>query len=174
MPRRKQTPEEHRQTGTYRPDRDKVHPEPVGLLKTLLPAPYQLTPGAQKFYNQEGQKLIAAEMLKATDLHTLAQYATEADIYARCMDELSRAALVVELHNKVTAPNHYRKMSETALKNLLSLGDRLGLSPRSRHSMKGSAAFSDQKDKDDDPIMRLLAQGHELRHNPAGELFKGN
>ena len=156
MPRRKQTADEHKQSGTYRADRHEAKPATVGLLKKLPPSPFPLSPGAQEIYNQEGQKLIDAEMLKITDLHTLAQYASEADVYSRCMEALNAGEMVVELHNKVTAPNHYRKMAETALKNLFSLSDRLGLSPRSRHAMKGEAAFADEKAKSDSPVMQLL------------------
>ena len=54
---------------------------------------------------------------------------------------LNKGTLVVELHNKVTAPNHYRKLAETALKNMLALADRLGMSPRSRYALKGFVAF---------------------------------
>ena len=93
-----------------------------------------------------------------SDLHTLAQYASEAATYIRCMEEVNTGAMVIELHNKVTAPNHYRKVAETALKNMLSLSDRLGLSPKSRFALQGEAAFSGDKTVDDDPLAAIVKE----------------
>ncbi|MBK8920706.1 MAG: P27 family phage terminase small subunit [Saprospirales bacterium] len=103
---------------------------------------------AARIYSDEGEKLIALVMLKASDIHALAQFANEASTYIRCTLETEKEPLVVELHNKVTAPNHYRKLAETAFKNMLSLSDRLGLSPASRHKLKGYKAFTDLDEKE--------------------------
>ncbi len=100
-----------------------------------------LSKQAEKIYQEEGKKLTLNRLLKASDLLTLAQYANEAATYFHCSEEANKGTLVVELHNKVTAPNHYRKLAETALKNMLALADRLGMSPRSRHALKGCVAF---------------------------------
>lgn len=115
------------------------------LLKTLPPPPFELSETAARIYADEGGKLIALEMLKASDLHTLAQYAVEAATYIRCTQETEKEPLVVELHNKVTAPNHYRKLAETAFKNVLTLSDRLGLSPAARYKLRAYTAFRDRQ-----------------------------
>lgn len=111
-------------------------------LLTILPdPPFMLSETASQVYFENGQKLIALEMLKASDILILAQYATEAATYIHCTEQTATEPLVVELHNKVTAPNPYRKLAETAFKNMLALSDRLGLSPASRHRLKGYKAF---------------------------------
>lgn len=156
MSRRKQSADEHQATGTYRKDRHEQQPQTIGLLKELPEAPWQLSKGAQQIYAEVGAKLITAALLKATDLHTLAQYASEQDYYERCMEVVGREELTTELHTKVIAPNPARKLAETALKNMLSLGDRLGLSPRSRYTMRGPAAFADEEENEDSPILDLM------------------
>lgn len=117
------------------------------LLRTLPASPIALSEQAEKIYLEEGAKLILNRLLKASDLLTLAQYANEAATYFQCSEEANKGPLVVELHNKVTAPNHYRKLAETALKNMLALADRLGMSPRSRQALKGFVAFREVEDE---------------------------
>ena len=116
------------------------------LLKKLPPSPITLSEQAGKIYLEEGKKLVQERLLKASDLFTLAQYANEAATYFHCSEEANKGTLVVELHNKVTASNHYRKLAETALKNMLALADRLGMSPRSRYALKGYTAFKEEED----------------------------
>lgn len=153
----RKTTAELKRSGTYRKDRHKPRQPAGDLLETLPAAPFALSDQAAGIYKSEGEKLIELSMLKASDLYTLAQYATEAATYIRCTQETDAGALVVELHNKVTAPNHYRKLAETALKNMLSLSDRLGLSPAARYRFKGEAAFESEKPAGYDPIAEIMA-----------------
>lgn len=143
--------------GTYRKDRHTLKTPAGAVLETLPPPPFDLPDLAAGIYESEGQKLIEQKMLKSSDLYTLAQYANEAATYIRCTRETDAGPLVVELHNKVTAPNQYRKLAETALKNMLSLSDRLGLSPAARYRFKGEAAFSSEQEKQKDPLLEVMA-----------------
>lgn len=162
MAQRKKTAVELKRAGTFRKDRH-TPPTPAGdLLQTLPPPPFALSQVAAEVYTSEGQKLIEAGLLKSSDLYTLAQYANEVATYIRCTQETDAGALVVELHNKVTAPNHYRKLAEAALKNSVSLADRLGLSPGARYKFKGEAAF--QSPTPDKPS--ILDMMHPRRKSP--------
>lgn len=155
MPQRKKRTDELRRHGTYRSDRHDTGATPGNLLGSLPKPPFKLSEAAEKIYFQEGKKLVQMQLLMDSDLHTLAQYASEAATYIRCMEEVNAGELVVELHNKVTAPHPARKIAENALKNMMALSDRLGLSPKSRFALQGEAAFSGDKN-DDDPIMKIL------------------
>lgn len=155
MAQRKKSADEHRANGTFRKDRHDPEPAAGNLLTKLPASPFPLAPGAQAIYKKEGENLIYSKTLKPTDLQTLAQYASEANIYIRCMEQVNAGALVVELHNGVTTGNQHRKMAETALKNMLALADRLGMSPRSRHAMRGQSAFADEKNEEIDPMLSL-------------------
>jgi len=145
MPQRRKSIEELKSNGTFSPHRAKDVPAGLSLL-TLPPPPFKLANPALTYYNEEGQNLIELGMLKNSDLITLAQYANEVAIYVQASTEASNGGLVVELSNGMSAQNQYRKIAADALKNSMALADRLGLSPKGRHTMKGPAAFDTPPD----------------------------
>lgn len=133
------------------------HPgPPVPILTELPPPPFELSALAQRIYVEKGRYLVGLEFLKASDLDALATYANEMATYILCSREVNRQhetgqpneGFVVQLHNKVTAPNMYRKLAETALKNALVLADRLGLNPGQRRKMGGYDETSIKAEKE--------------------------
>lgn len=142
MPQRKKSIDELKTNGTFSPHRAKEVPTGKILL-TLPPPPFELANLALTYYMEKGQNLIELGMLKNSDLIALAQYANEVSIYVQASKEASTGGLVVELSNGMTAQNQYRKVATDALKNSMALADRLGLSPKGRHTMKGPAAFDE-------------------------------
>lgn len=162
MPQRKKTIEEHKQNGTFSPG---LHSPrlPGKTLSTLPPPPFKLPDGALKYYKEEGEKLIAQGLLNDSDLLTLAQYSSEMLVYVTANSQAISGGLVIELSNGMPAQNTARKIAADALKNCMALADRLGLSPRGRHGIKGPAAFDPPEPDKPDPfeeVMRLMEQSN--------------
>ena len=159
---RKKSIAELKAAGTYRPDRHAGREVESGALLTdLPPAPVELSEEAAAIYEQQGRALIAQKMLKVTDLLTLAAYALEISVY---LSEMRAAGpgVVVELPNGISATNAHRKAAEAALKNAGALSDKLGLSPASRHRIKGAGAFQDEGGKTETFFEKLMREAEEL------------
>lgn len=152
MAQRRKLIEELKANGTFSPNKAKDKPSGKILLN-LPPPPFELADTALTHYKEEGQNLIELGMLKNSDLIALAQYANEVAVYVKASYEASTGGLVVELSNGMTAQNQYRKIAADALKNSMALADRLGLSPKGRHTMKGPAAFDELgANEEQDPL----------------------
>jgi phage terminase small subunit len=116
---------------------------PLPILIELPPPPFELNGPALEIYQKQGGYLVALEFLKASDLECLAIYANEVATYAACSKLVNTGhesnepnkGFVVELKNKVTAPNQYRKLAEIAQANTAKLADKLGLTPTARRRM---------------------------------------
>lgn len=116
---------------------------PLPILTELPSPPFELNGAAFEIYQKQGGYLVALEFLKASDLECLAIYANEVATYAACSKLVNTAhesnepnkGFVVELKNKVTAPNQYRKLAEIAQANAAKLADKLGLTPTARRRM---------------------------------------
>ena len=146
MPQRKKTVSEHIRDGTYRKGRH-GSPKPTGkVLDTLPEPPSNLDGTAKNIYETVGGSLIAQGVLKYTDLMMLATYAREAGIYEQ-ESEKAAQEIVTVLNNGVTCVSHHRRAAETALKNMVLLGDRLGLSPKARFSMAAHAPPIDARER---------------------------
>lgn len=145
-----------KKAGTYRPDRH-AHREAAGNLLTELPAPpFALTDTAAQVYEEEGQRLIGMKMLKATDVRTLAMYATEVGVYVSEMEAAQAEGITVVLPNGINAASAHRRAAEQALKLASGLADKLGLNPNARHRLKGSAAFLDDKPEGESLILQMM------------------
>ena len=146
------TVKHHKAAGNYRSDRHSKT-KPTGNLVAFLPdPPLELDETAQTIYKGMGAVLIASGVLNDSDVFTLACYARESSIYEQ---QSAKAAgeIVTVLHNGVTCVSHHRRAAETALKNMLALGDRLGLNPKARFSM---AAHTKEPEKPEDPWAKFL------------------
>lgn len=117
---------------------------PAPLLRTLPPAPMQLTQRANEIYQTTGELLCKLEFLKASDLNTLCIYANEVATYETCSrmvwaahDSTSPDGFVVTLPTKVLAPNLYRKLAAEAEKKAAKLAASLCLTPESRRKAGG-------------------------------------
>ncbi len=118
---------------------------PLPILTEQPPPPFELSGLALEIYQKQGGYLVALEFLKASDLECLAIYANEVATYAACSKLVNTAhesnepneGFVVELKNKVTAPNQHRKLAEIAQANAAKLADKLGLTPTARRRMGG-------------------------------------
>ena len=150
----KKTANHHKAAGNYRAARHSKAIDGGNLVTSLPDPPLNLDETAQDIFEGMGAALIASGILTDGDVFTLACYAREAAIYEQ-QSEKAAGAIVVTLHNKVTAVNHHRRAAETALKNMLALGDRLGLNPKARFSM---SAHTTQPDEPNDPLARFLLQ----------------
>jgi P27 family predicted phage terminase small subunit len=163
MPQRKKTTAELIAGGTYSAGKHGKRGEiPGEVLVNLPPPPCKLNNEALAMWKAVGNYMIEQKTLKATDLFPLAAYCREFDVYEQC-SALADGEIVVQLHNKVTAVNHYRKAAEQALKNIIALGDRLGLNPRSRHGLRGIS--DNAPDDKPDPLGFLFEQSTNFKYS---------
>jgi phage terminase small subunit len=146
MAQRKKTVTEHIENGTYRADRHGLPQTEGKHLETLPNPPTKLNDLGLFIYNVTGNALIEQKILKETDIMTLAAYAREAAMYEEQSIEAA-AEIVVKLANGVTTVSHNRKAAESALKNMIVLGDRLGLSPKSRFGLAANVPPTNSKAK---------------------------
>ena len=146
MAQRKKTVTEHIENGTYRADRHGLPQTEGNHLETLPNPPTKLNDLGLYIYKVTGNALVEQKILKETDLMTLAAYAREAAMYEEQSIEAA-AEIVVVLANGVTTVSHHRKAAESALKNMVVLGDRLGLSPKSRFGLAANVPPVNNKAK---------------------------
>lgn len=150
--------EQLKRNGTFRPDRHTPQEPGADLLKQLPPAPFDLSEEAAGIYKEEGRRLIEMKILKASDLRLLAMYCNE---YATYINETAAAleeGVVSEMTNGTRGTNPHRKVAETALKNALAIGDKLGLSPSARHRLQGGAAFQDERPKEESFFEKIMRE----------------
>ena len=157
MANRKKTITEHIENGTYRADRHGLPPTNGTPLETLPDPPTKLTELGVRIYRDTGAALISQKILKETDIMTLAAYAREAAMYEEQSIEAA-AEVVTVLSNGMTAVSHNRKAAESALKNMILLGDRLGLSPKSRFGLAANIPQTSAKAKQS-TILDLIKGG---------------
>jgi len=159
--------DEHKAQGTYRPDRHGKTAPTGELLKQVPPAPFELSKSAQKFYLEAGKVLIEQQLLKTSDVLSLANYAVEMGVYTDSMEQVNKQGAVIKLPNNFHAINPQRKAAENALKLATAIADKLGLTPASRGRIKGASAFVDAPGgKKHDPILELLKPTpHKISNN---------
>jgi len=128
----KKTAAEHQKSGTFRADRHTNHVDPSGNLVELPKSPIPLSKEAQRVYNEEGAHLVSMNILRSENVRLLALYALEVAVYLEQMEKATSEGIVIELPNGISTASAHRKAAESALKNLTTLGDKLGLSPIGR------------------------------------------
>jgi P27 family predicted phage terminase small subunit len=139
--------QQKRNSGTFRPDREKKV-DPTGLLQELPMPPWELSDAALRIYIDEGNELILQGILKPSDIRLLAMYCTEVATYIELMAAAQSEGIVIELPNGISTSNAHRKAAESALKNSSALADKLGISPigRARLGIKSDSVPSGKPD----------------------------
>ncbi|MBK8282551.1 MAG: phage terminase small subunit P27 family [Saprospiraceae bacterium] len=129
----KPTPKEFKiQIGTYRKDRDKNKHVAKNILDSIPLAPHQFDKIQKEIWHETCQYLHSMNMLQSIGQHFIVMYCDQFKIYFSCLEMIQKDGIMILQHTrdgKVSKKHPAIGIMQGAIKNILSISDKYGLTP---------------------------------------------
>ncbi len=136
----------HKLLGTYRPDRHAGEPE-IDAAPADAEPPAWLSADAAAEWRAVYPELVAAGVLKVTDLQMLAAYCSAAGDFQRCERATKRGMSYMSADGR-RRPRPEMALKQVARQQMLSLSGQLGIGAVNRARVKAEPVEAE----DDDPL----------------------
>jgi P27 family predicted phage terminase small subunit len=129
----KPTPKEFKiQIGTYRKDRDKNKLEVKNTLDSIPLAPNHFDKLQKEIWHETCVYLHAMNMLQPISLHFIGMYCIQFKIYSSCLEMIQKDGIMIlqsTRDGKVSKKHPAISIMQGAIKNILAISDKYGLTP---------------------------------------------